>query len=78
MHRRLTTALAASALALITVAGSATATAADAAPADEAQVLASWTQTGASSYSLWTAARANQTACDSTAWTYCQAVKAFG
>jgi hypothetical protein len=76
MHRRLATALAASALALITVAG--TATAADAAPADEAQVLASWTQTGASSYSLWTAARANKTACDSTAWTYCQAVKAFG
>jgi hypothetical protein len=60
MHRRLATGMAASALALITVAG--TATAADAAPADKPQVLANWTQTSASSYSLWTAARANQTA----------------
>lgn len=60
MHRRLATALAASTLALITVA--ATATAADAAPADKPQVLSSWTQTSASSYNLWAAARANQAA----------------
>ncbi|CAM5484418.1 phospholipase [Streptomyces griseomycini] len=60
MHRRLATALAASALALTGVVG--TATAADAAPADKARVLASWTQTSASSYSLWSAARANQSA----------------
>ncbi|MEU6290988.1 phospholipase [Streptomyces sp. NPDC046988] len=33
---------------------------ASAAPADKAQVLASWTQTSASSYNAWTAARANQ------------------
>ncbi|GGN49897.1 hypothetical protein GCM10011579_004080 [Streptomyces albiflavescens] len=60
MHRRLATALAASTLALITVA--ATATAADAVPADKPQVLSSWTQTSASSYNLWAAARANQAA----------------
>ncbi|MEU1041870.1 phospholipase [Streptomyces sp. NPDC005551] len=60
MHRRLATGLAASALAVTTViAGAATA---DAAPADKAQVLAGWTQTSASSYSAWTAARANQSA----------------
>ncbi|MGW7267822.1 phospholipase [Streptomyces sp. NPDC054842] len=58
MHRRLATGLAASALAVTTViAGAATA---EAAPADKTQVLASWTQTSASSYSAWTAARANQ------------------
>ncbi|MFI8189349.1 phospholipase [Streptomyces sp. NPDC085946] len=60
MHRRLATGLAASALAVATAVG--TATAAEAAPADKAQVLASWTQTSASSYSLWAAARANRTA----------------
>ncbi|GHH94254.1 phospholipase [Streptomyces capillispiralis] len=60
MHRKLATALAAPALALVSVLG--TATAADAVPADKAQVLASWTQTSASSYSLWAAARANQSA----------------
>ncbi|ROP54262.1 phospholipase [Streptomyces sp. PanSC9] len=58
MHRRLATGLAASAMALVTVtAGSATA-----APADKPQVLATWTQTSASSYSTWAAARANQSA----------------
>jgi hypothetical protein len=60
MHRRLSTALAGSAVALATVVG--TATAADAAPADKQQVLASWTQTSAYSYNLWAAARANQAA----------------
>jgi len=60
MHRRLATGLAASALALVTV--TATATTATAAPADKPQVLSSWTQTSASSYSLWAAARANQAA----------------
>jgi hypothetical protein len=60
MHRRLATGLAASALAVTTViAGAATA---EAAPADKPQVLSSWTQTSASSYSAWTAARANQSA----------------
>ncbi|MCL8011979.1 phospholipase [Streptomyces sp. AS02] len=60
MHRRLATALGASSLALITVLG--TAAAAEAAPADKPQVLASWTQTSASSYNAWAAARANQSA----------------
>ncbi|WP_460105035.1 phospholipase [Streptomyces sp. YKOK-J1] len=60
MHRRLSVGLSASALAVITVVG--TATAADAAPADRPQVLASWTQTSASSYNTWAAARANQAA----------------
>ena len=60
MHRRLATALGASALALVTVV--ATAAAAEAAPADKPQVLSSWTQTSASSYSLWNTARANRTA----------------
>ena len=60
MHRRLATALAAPTLALVGVLG--TATAADAVPADKPQVLASWTQTSASSYSQWTAARSNQAA----------------
>ncbi|MET9168828.1 phospholipase A2, partial [Streptomyces cellulosae] len=58
MHRRLAAALATPALALVGVLG--TATAADAAPADKPQVLASWTQTSASSYNQWAAARANQ------------------
>ncbi|WP_406350483.1 phospholipase [Streptomyces sp. NBC_00658] len=60
MHRRLAAGLAASTLALITVVG--TATAADAAPADKPQVLSNWTQTSASSYNAWNAARANQAA----------------
>lgn len=60
MHRRLATALAASALAAVSVLG--TATAADAAPADKAQVLSNWTQTSASSYNQWAAARSNQAA----------------
>jgi hypothetical protein len=46
----------AAALALCTTAT----TPASAAPADKAQVLAGWTQTSASSYNAWTAARANQ------------------
>ncbi|WP_432197825.1 phospholipase [Streptomyces sp. bgisy027] len=60
MHRRLATGLAASALSLVTVV--ATAAAAEAAPADKPQVLSSWTQTSASSYSAWVAARNNQSA----------------
>ncbi|MFD6325862.1 phospholipase [Streptomyces sp. NPDC058442] len=60
MHRRLATALAASALAAVSVLG--TATAADAAPADKTQVLSNWTQTSASSYNQWAAARSNQAA----------------
>ncbi|MFG2128765.1 phospholipase [Streptomyces sp. NPDC048751] len=60
MHRRLATALAASTLALGTLV--ATATAAEAAPADKPQVLANWSQPSASSYNLWAAARANQSA----------------
>ncbi|KFG76918.1 phospholipase [Streptomyces mutabilis] len=60
MHRRLATGLAASAMAVSTV--FATAATADAAPADKTQVLASWTQTSASSYNAWAAARANQSA----------------
>ncbi|MER6677826.1 phospholipase [Streptomyces sp. NPDC000983] len=58
MHRRLGTALATSTVALVTVV--ATASASSAAPADKPQVLSSWTQTSASSYSAWAAARANQ------------------
>ncbi|MFJ5730504.1 phospholipase [Streptomyces paradoxus] len=60
MHRRLATGLAASTLALVTVVG--TAATASAAPADKPQVLAGWTQTSASSYGNWAAARANQAA----------------
>ncbi|MFE5813919.1 phospholipase [Streptomyces sp. NPDC056479] len=60
MHRRLATGLAASALSLAAV--FATATAADAAPADKPQVLSGWTQTSASSYNAWVSARANQSA----------------
>src|SRR3954467_2811000 len=60
MHRRLATALAAPALALL--AATATATPAERAPADKPQVLANWTQTSASSYNAWAAARANQSA----------------
>jgi len=60
MHRKLATGLAASAMALAAV--TATATAASAAPADKPQVLSNWTQTSASSYNAWVAARANQSA----------------
>ncbi|MFE1071436.1 phospholipase [Streptomyces sp. NPDC058783] len=60
MHRRLATGLTAATLAVTTVV--ATAAAADAAPSDKAQVLASWTQTSASSYNAWAAARANKSA----------------
>ncbi|NUP23040.1 MAG: hypothetical protein HOZ81_44680 [Streptomyces sp.] len=60
MHRRLATALTASAFALLTVIGAASA--AEAAPADKPQVLAGWTQTSASSYNAWAAARGNQSA----------------
>ncbi|MFC7886759.1 phospholipase [Streptomyces sp. NPDC057376] len=60
MHRRLATGLAATALSVTTVL--ATAATADAAPADKPRVLASWTQTSASSYNAWAAARANQSA----------------
>ena len=66
MHRRLAAALATPALALVGVLG--TATAADAAPADKPQVLASWTQTSASSYNQWAAARANQGAWAAYQW----------
>ncbi|WP_317442422.1 phospholipase [Streptomyces collinus] len=58
MHRRLATGFAASAMAVLTV--TATATAATAAPADKPQVLADFTQTTASSYNAWAAARADQ------------------
>ncbi|MET7569159.1 phospholipase [Streptomyces sp. NPDC005492] len=60
MHRRLATAVSASTLALVAVV--ATATAATAVPADKPQVLSDWTQTSASSYNQWAAARANQSA----------------
>ncbi|KOG39846.1 phospholipase [Streptomyces resistomycificus] len=73
MRRRLATALGSSTLALITVVG--TAAVADAAPADKPQVLSNWTQTTASSYNAWAAARANQSAWSAYAfdWTtdYC-------
>ncbi|MGQ4389083.1 phospholipase [Streptomyces sp. SAS_270] len=52
----MTTAVTSAALALCTLA----ATPAAAVPADKSQVLATWTQTSASSYSTWAAARANQ------------------
>ncbi|MFF5572093.1 MULTISPECIES: phospholipase [Streptomyces] len=60
MHRRFATGLATTTLTLVTVIGAATS--ASAAPADKPQVLANWTQTSASSYSTWAAARANQAA----------------
>ncbi|MFJ5920074.1 phospholipase [Streptomyces ardesiacus] len=60
MHRRLATGLTAAALAVTTVvAGAATA---EAAPSDKTQVLANWTQTSASSYTAWNAARADKSA----------------
>ncbi|MDW6061318.1 phospholipase [Streptomyces sp. FXJ1.4098] len=58
--RRLATSLAATAVAAAaTVALSGPA---QAAPADKPQVLSSWTQTSASSYNAWLAARNNQSA----------------
>ncbi|MEU4892268.1 phospholipase [Streptomyces sp. NPDC044780] len=58
--RRLVTSLAATAVtAAATVALAAPA---QAVPADKQQVLASWTQTSASSYNTWLAARNNQSA----------------
>ncbi|WP_059008408.1 phospholipase [Streptomyces specialis] len=59
-RQRLATALSASALALGAVAVSAAP--ATAAPVDKPQVLSSWTQTSATSYNTWLAARDNQTA----------------
>ncbi|MFG2547714.1 phospholipase [Streptomyces sp. NPDC048594] len=57
MRRRLVpTAVLSAAIALGTLAASP----ATAAPADKAQVLSNWTQTSASSYNAWVAARANQ------------------
>ncbi|WP_225823410.1 phospholipase [Streptomyces naphthomycinicus] len=60
MLRRVSVGLSASALAVVTTI--AAATAADAAPADKPQVLSSWTQTSASSHSLWATARSDQAA----------------
>ncbi|KUL76559.1 MULTISPECIES: phospholipase [unclassified Streptomyces] len=60
MPRTLTTALAASAVSVATLV--VLAPAAQAAPADKPQVLSSWTQTSASSYNAWVAARSNQSA----------------
>ncbi|MFJ7022205.1 phospholipase [Streptomyces sp. NPDC101117] len=60
MPRTLTTALAASAVSVATLV--VLAPAAQAAPADKPQVLSSWTQTSASSYNAWVAARSNQAA----------------
>ncbi|MFD4760073.1 phospholipase [Streptomyces sp. NPDC058439] len=61
MHRRPTTTLTAAALALPLALGVA-ASPASAAPADKPQVLSRFTQTGASSYRTWLAARRNQSA----------------
>ncbi|MFJ6645520.1 phospholipase [Streptomyces sp. NPDC091290] len=60
MPRTLTTAFAASAVSVATLV--VLAPAAQAAPADKPQVLSSWTQTSASSYNAWVAARSNQSA----------------
>ncbi|WAX76436.1 phospholipase [Streptomyces sp. KMM 9044] len=60
MHRKLATALATSALAAVGVLG--TATAAEAAPSDKPQALSGWTQTSASNYNQWGAARSDQAA----------------
>ncbi|KRV49766.1 hypothetical protein AQ490_18885 [Wenjunlia vitaminophila] len=59
--RRLTTSLATTAVAALVGVGLAS-TPAQAVPADKAQVLASWTQTSASSYNAWYSARLNQSA----------------
>ncbi|MFE1291277.1 phospholipase [Streptomyces sp. NPDC058751] len=60
MRRRYTAPLVALALALPAVLASAAD--ASAAPADKGEVLSSWTQTSASSYNAWNAARNNQAA----------------
>ncbi|MEO3973937.1 phospholipase [Streptomyces sp. CAU 1734] len=65
MRRRRTTPLTAAALALplaIGLAASPAWAAPAAVPADKPRVLSSWTQTGASSYNAWHAARQNQSA----------------
>ncbi|RKN44738.1 phospholipase [Streptomyces hoynatensis] len=59
-RQRIATALTASALAVGAFAASAAP--AEAVPADKAQVVTSWTQTSASSYNAWLAARNNQSA----------------
>ncbi|MEU6344613.1 phospholipase [Streptomyces sp. NPDC046977] len=56
--RRITTGFAATVAAV--VATVVLTTPANAVPADKAQVLSSWTQTSASSYNAWSAARQNQ------------------
>ncbi|MBT2491931.1 phospholipase [Streptomyces sp. ISL-96] len=61
MRRRLTTPLTAAALALPLLLGLAVSPAL-AAPADKSQVLSGFTQTSASSYNAWFAARQNQSA----------------
>ncbi|MFE7135185.1 phospholipase [Streptomyces sp. NPDC057638] len=61
MRRRLTTPLTAVALAVPLALGLA-ASPAVAVPADKPQVLSNWTQTSASSYNAWNAARGNQSA----------------
>lgn len=58
--RRITTGFAATVAAV--VATVVLTTPANAAPADKTQVLSSWTQTSASSYNAWWAARQNQAA----------------
>lgn len=58
MRRRLTITLAAVALTLLAAIGLASPAAA--VPADKMQVLSNWTQTSASSYNSWYAARQNQ------------------
>jgi hypothetical protein len=60
MRRRFTAPLAAIALALPAVLASAAD--ASAVPADKGEVLSSWTQSSASSYNAWNAARQNQAA----------------
>ncbi|MER5755706.1 phospholipase [Streptomyces sp. NPDC002088] len=55
MRRRLATLLATAVSGIIVLASPATA-----APADKPQVLSSWTQTSATSYNAWVAARADQ------------------
>ncbi|MFH9553322.1 phospholipase [Streptomyces sp. NPDC051445] len=61
MRSRLATPLAAAVLAVPLALGLAAAPA-QAAPADKPQVLSGWTQTSASSYNSWVAARSNQAA----------------
>lgn len=60
MHRRLTTLLAASTLALLTLLGVAASPAAAVTRDQKLNVMYSWTQTSASSYNAWNSARLNQ------------------